>query len=211
MLLRFYHFIYDILWRFSEDDGWAIASYIALSALMSLFPFLIFVTALAGFLDFRPLADETIHLMFEILAQAGGRADRAGDPVRHQPGAHRRADLRRGARHLLLLQRHREPAHRPQPRLRRAGGAGVVPAAPRIHRLCADRRGGDAGAVVPGGAGPAPVADGGGAHSPARALLPAGDHGALRRHHGDPGGGAGGGAPVAAGGRAHPARGRPGW
>lgn len=65
MLLRFYHFIYDILWRFSEDDGWAIASYIALSALMSLFPFLIFVTALAGFLDFRPLADETIHLMFE--------------------------------------------------------------------------------------------------------------------------------------------------
>ncbi len=65
MLLRLYHIVFDAIWRFSEDDGWAIASHIALSALMSLFPFLIFVTALAGFLDFRPLADETIQLMFE--------------------------------------------------------------------------------------------------------------------------------------------------
>lgn len=65
MLLRLYHIVFDAIWRFSDDDGWAIASHIALSALMSLFPFLIFVTALAGFLDFRQLADETIQLMFE--------------------------------------------------------------------------------------------------------------------------------------------------
>ena len=35
--------------RFLADDGWAIASHIALSTLMAMFPFLIVVTALAGF------------------------------------------------------------------------------------------------------------------------------------------------------------------
>ena len=38
----------DAFYRFLEDDGWAIASYIALSTLMALFPFLILVTALAA-------------------------------------------------------------------------------------------------------------------------------------------------------------------
>jgi membrane protein len=41
---------YDAFLGFLRDDGWAIASHIALSTLMSLFPFLIFVTALTGFL-----------------------------------------------------------------------------------------------------------------------------------------------------------------
>ena len=40
----------DAYLRFTADDGWAISSHIALSTLTSLFPFLIFVTALAGFL-----------------------------------------------------------------------------------------------------------------------------------------------------------------
>jgi len=40
----------DAVWTFLADDGWAIASHIALSMLMSLFPFLIFLTALAGVL-----------------------------------------------------------------------------------------------------------------------------------------------------------------
>ena len=35
--------------KFVADDGWAIASYIGLTLLTSLFPFLIFVAALAGF------------------------------------------------------------------------------------------------------------------------------------------------------------------
>jgi len=65
MLRRIYHTLLDAIWTFSADDGWAIASYIALSALMSLFPFLIFVTALAGFLELRPLAAETIQLILE--------------------------------------------------------------------------------------------------------------------------------------------------
>ena len=41
------------------DDGWAIASHIALSALMSMFPFLILITALAGFFfGSKELADQ---------------------------------------------------------------------------------------------------------------------------------------------------------
>lgn len=56
---------YDAFNRFSRDDGWAIASHIALSTLMSLFPFLIFVTALAGFLGTQALADQAAILLLE--------------------------------------------------------------------------------------------------------------------------------------------------
>ena len=53
----------DAFYRFNADDGWAIASHIALSTLMAMFPFLILVTALAGFLDSKDLADEVAHLV----------------------------------------------------------------------------------------------------------------------------------------------------
>ncbi len=50
---------------FLIHDGWAIASHIALSVLMSLFPFLIVVTALAGFAGSTNLADEVATLLLE--------------------------------------------------------------------------------------------------------------------------------------------------
>jgi membrane protein len=50
--------------HFDAEDGWAIASHIALSTLTSLFPFLIFVAALAGFVGSKNLADEADKLMF---------------------------------------------------------------------------------------------------------------------------------------------------
>jgi membrane protein len=53
----------DAFYRFSADDGWAMASHIALSTLMAMFPFLILVTALAGFLDSKNLADEVARLV----------------------------------------------------------------------------------------------------------------------------------------------------
>jgi membrane protein len=53
----------DAFYRFLEDDGWAIASHIALSTLMALFPFLILVTSLAAFLDSKNLADEVANLL----------------------------------------------------------------------------------------------------------------------------------------------------
>ena len=56
---------WDAYWRFVDDDGWAIASHIALSALMSLFPFLIFVTSLAAFFGSQDLADEATNLILD--------------------------------------------------------------------------------------------------------------------------------------------------
>ena len=52
-------------YAFLAHDGWAIASHIALSVLMSLFPFLIIVTALAGVFGTRDLADEAARLLLE--------------------------------------------------------------------------------------------------------------------------------------------------
>ncbi|HEY7459071.1 MAG TPA: YihY/virulence factor BrkB family protein [Xanthobacteraceae bacterium] len=52
--------------RFNSNEGWAIASHIALSVLMALFPFLIFVTAVAAaVLGSRDLADETARILLE--------------------------------------------------------------------------------------------------------------------------------------------------
>jgi membrane protein len=53
----------DAFYRFNADDGWAIASHIALSVLMSMFPFLILVTAIAGFIGSTDLADEVARLV----------------------------------------------------------------------------------------------------------------------------------------------------
>jgi len=61
---RVWAIAYDAANHFLAEDGWAIASHIALSALMSLFPFLIFVTALAGFFGSQDLADEVARLIF---------------------------------------------------------------------------------------------------------------------------------------------------
>lgn len=55
----------DAFLHFLERDGFAIASHIALSTLMSLFPFLIVVTALAGFLGSESLADEAGRLLLD--------------------------------------------------------------------------------------------------------------------------------------------------
>ncbi len=62
---RAYRIVLDAFYAFNDDDGWAIASHIALSALMALFPFLIFVTALAALFGTRELVDQTVFLLLE--------------------------------------------------------------------------------------------------------------------------------------------------
>ncbi|MES2906351.1 MAG: YihY/virulence factor BrkB family protein [Pseudomonadota bacterium] len=57
--------VWEAYWRFAYNDGWAIASHIALSALLALFPFLIFVTALAGFVGSADLAEQVVNLTFQ--------------------------------------------------------------------------------------------------------------------------------------------------
>ena len=62
-----YRVTIDAYYKFLADDGWAIASHIALSALMALFPFLILVTALAGFLfGSTQLADEVATIVLQM-------------------------------------------------------------------------------------------------------------------------------------------------
>ena len=62
-----YHVVMDAFYTFLADDGWAIASHIALSTLMALFPFLIVLTSLAGFFGSKELADQAAGIMLQIL------------------------------------------------------------------------------------------------------------------------------------------------
>ncbi|MCY6383654.1 YihY/virulence factor BrkB family protein [Hoeflea prorocentri] len=61
------------LWRvvreavvhFNQDDGWAMASHVALSTLLAIFPFLIFATSLASFVGADAFADTAVHIVFD--------------------------------------------------------------------------------------------------------------------------------------------------
>ena len=55
----------DAVYAFGDDDGWALASHIALSALLALFPFLIVLTALAGFAGSKEVADNLANLLLQ--------------------------------------------------------------------------------------------------------------------------------------------------
>ena len=55
----------DALGHFDSDDGWSMASHLAITALMALFPFLIFATSLASFLGAQAFADTAVHLVFD--------------------------------------------------------------------------------------------------------------------------------------------------
>jgi len=55
----------DAFGHFNADDGWAMASHLAISALMALFPFLIFATTLASFLGAQAFSETAVHLVFD--------------------------------------------------------------------------------------------------------------------------------------------------
>jgi membrane protein len=66
-LIRYiFHVTIDAFYTFLADDGWAIASHIALSTLMALFPFLIVLTSLAGFFGSKELADQAAGLLLQV-------------------------------------------------------------------------------------------------------------------------------------------------
>lgn len=56
----------DAIGHFIEDDGMAIASHVALSILMALFPFMIFLTAFASFFGTSDLTDDVTVLLFNV-------------------------------------------------------------------------------------------------------------------------------------------------
>ena len=65
LLRRSYRIALDAYDHFIAADGWAIASHIALSTLMALFPFLIVVTSLAGFFGSKELADQAAQILLD--------------------------------------------------------------------------------------------------------------------------------------------------
>ncbi len=73
--------IVDAVTHFNEDDGWAMAGYVALSMLMALFPFLILVATLAGVIGSGPLAAEVAHLIFDAWPKE------AAEPIVHEVDA----------------------------------------------------------------------------------------------------------------------------
>jgi membrane protein len=57
--------VIDVVTHFNDSDGWAMASHVALSLIMALFPFLIFATSLAGFLGYETQSGDIVDLVFE--------------------------------------------------------------------------------------------------------------------------------------------------
>ena len=57
--------MHNAIIRFNRDDGWAIASHVALSVILALFPFLIFGAAMAAFLGSDSFSNTAIHVIFD--------------------------------------------------------------------------------------------------------------------------------------------------
>ena len=68
-LRRAFHIALDAYWHFLEADGWAIASHIALSILMAMFPFFILLTSLAGLFGSGELAEKIARLLLSTWPQ----------------------------------------------------------------------------------------------------------------------------------------------
>jgi membrane protein len=69
LLRKAFRIAVDAVYAFGDDDGWALASHIALSALLALFPFLIVLTALAGFAGSKDIADNLATLLLQTWPQ----------------------------------------------------------------------------------------------------------------------------------------------
>lgn len=61
--------------RFGDKGGWVMSSHVAMSMMMALFPFILFVVALAGFLSQDIPTDEVIELVF------GSWPDEVAEPI----------------------------------------------------------------------------------------------------------------------------------
>lgn len=66
---------YAALTRFSDKGGWVMSSHVAMSLMLALFPFILFVVSLAGVLSQDIPADELIDLVF------GSWPDEVAEPI----------------------------------------------------------------------------------------------------------------------------------
>ena len=136
----------DMLGHFNDDDGWSMASHLAITALMALFPFLIFATTLASFLGAQAFTETAVHLVFDTWPE------QIADPIAQEVvnvltvQRSRPSDLWRAACRFLRLQRDRGAAHLAEPRIP-GDGDPQLPLSPRpepgLRADCDDRLPGD--------------------------------------------------------------------
>ena len=80
--------LWQAYYNFDKDNGWMIAGHIAYMGLFALFPFLIFLVALAGFLGQGAAADTSVELGLELLpTDVASALKPAIDQVRQAPHA----------------------------------------------------------------------------------------------------------------------------
>jgi len=80
--------LWQAYYQFEKDNGWMMAGHIAFMGLFALFPFLIFLLALAGFLGQGEAADTSVELGLELLPPDVASALKpAIDEVRNAPHA----------------------------------------------------------------------------------------------------------------------------
>jgi membrane protein len=68
-LMIFHRVARDALGHFNGDDGWAMASHVAMSVLLAAFPFLIFATSLASFLGAGVVASPAVDFIFDTVPE----------------------------------------------------------------------------------------------------------------------------------------------
>ena len=107
----------ESFYRLFADEAIPLAGNIAFRTLFSVFPFLIFLTALAGFFGNDDLAAGVVTFLLSVapaeLVQAAG----AGNPLDPHRAAHRAAQPLGPDHHLERHGRRRQRARGPQPRL----------------------------------------------------------------------------------------------
>ncbi len=64
----------DAITKFNRDDGWAVASHVALSGLFALFPFLIFATSIAAYFQLGHFSENAIDFIFGYWPEAASEA-----------------------------------------------------------------------------------------------------------------------------------------
>ncbi len=89
-LRRTWRFVAAVIQRYNEDDGAVLAGHLAYTAMLSLLPFLVFATALVGFLVGPENSQHALDMMFEALPD---HVARTLEPVVVEVLAHRRGGI----------------------------------------------------------------------------------------------------------------------
>lgn len=87
---RVWPFVSAVIWRFQDDQGSVLAGYLAYAGMLSLLPFLVFATALAGFVVGPENSEAALEVLFDGVPE---HVARTLEPVVLEVLAHRRGSV----------------------------------------------------------------------------------------------------------------------